>query len=238
MNPKKVLVVDDEPLIVKSALLLLKKAGTTAIGATSGQEGLELALSELPDLILLDLKMPKMSGWDVLARLKEDERLKGIPVALFSAEPIADSERIAVELKVIGILPKPLDSERINEILGKIEERPEAPPPHSSENTNSGPTEENMNRIVVERNLTGPFVTDVEQRLLEAIPTIGKSPVVLDLAGINVIDSRGIALCIGLKKECDKKGAPFTIEASPDIHKTFKILKLSRIIDMKEVDRS
>jgi ABC-type transporter Mla MlaB component len=53
-----------------------------------------------------------------------------------------------------------------------------------------------------------------------------------------MIDSRGMAVCIGLKKECDKKNVPLTIELTPDLHKVFKILKLSRIIDMKEVDRS
>jgi anti-anti-sigma regulatory factor len=61
---------------------------------------------------------------------------------------------------------------------------------------------------------------------------------VLDLSGTTMIDSRGMAVCIGLKKECDKKNVPLTIELTPDLHKVFKILKLSRIIDMKEVDRS
>jgi anti-anti-sigma factor len=139
---------------------------------------------------------------------------------------------------VIDILVKPLDGEKINDVFRKIEARTEVTPAVSPEIEDGRRTEESVKRIPVERNMTGAFVLDFEKRLIETMQSVQKSPVVLDLSGTTMIDSRGMAVCIGLKKECDKKNVPLTIELTPDLHKVFKILKLSRIIDMKEVDRS
>jgi anti-anti-sigma factor len=238
MVPHKILIIDDEPLIVKSVSLLLKKAGMTGIGALSGEEGLRMAASERPDMILLDLKMPKMGGWEVLAQLRQDETLCKIPVVIFSAEAIADSDRIAKELNVVEILQKPLDSKKIKIIFNKMEGITATTATTASETVkNTTPLEESQ-RIVVEKNMTGAFVSDLEKRFLEAMKAVQGSLVVLDLTDVSVIDSRGVSLCIGLKKECDKKGSPFTIETNPEIHKMFKMCKLTRVIDMKEVDRS
>ena len=240
MFPKKILIIDDEPLIHKSVSLLLKNAGLTGIGASSGPQGLQMAAQDQPDAILLDLKMPKMSGWEVLSQLKNDEKLKNIPVVLFSGEAIADSDRAANELKVIGILQKPLIMKALLDIFSKFSgEKPpllrtsESP---AAEKTSS-PQSDDVQRIVVERNMTGAFVNELEKRFLEKIKTMHSTPVVLDLTDVSVIDSRGVALCIGLKKECDGKGARFSIDTNPELHKMFKMFKLTQVIDMKEVNR-
>ena len=240
MFPKKILIIDDEPLIHKSVSLLLKNAGLTGIGASSGPQGLQMAAQDQPDAILLDLKMPKMSGWEVLSQLKNDEKLKNIPVVLFSGEAIADSDRAANELKVIGILQKPLIMKALLDIFSKFSgEKPpllrtsESP---AAEKTSS-PQSDDVQRIVVERNMTGAFVNELEKRFLEKIKTMHSTPVVLDLTDVSVIDSRGVALCIGLKKECDGKGAKFSIDTNPELFKMFKLFKLTQVIDMKEVIR-
>jgi anti-anti-sigma factor len=237
MDLKKVLVIDDEPLIIKTALLLLKNAGVQGIGALNGQEGLDAASREMPSLILLDLKMPKMSGWDVLARIKQDEKLKGIPVAIFSSETIADSQRVARELSVVDILQKPLDEKKLKALFALIGLEAAAPAGEQQAPPADPPVHVAPKRIVVERNMTGAFVKDLEKRFLDTMQSVHGSAVVLDLTDIGVIDSQGLALCVGLKKECDRKSAPFSIEASPEIHKLFKLCKLSRVIEMKEVSR-
>jgi CheY-like chemotaxis protein len=66
--PKKVLIIDDEVLIRKTTALLLKKARIDVITAGNGPEGIDLAEKQNPDLILLDIVMPEMSGWEVLSR--------------------------------------------------------------------------------------------------------------------------------------------------------------------------
>jgi two-component system, cell cycle response regulator DivK len=238
MLPKKVLIIDDEPLVLKSVSLLLKKAGMTATKASSGPEGLQCAAKDKPDLILLDLKMPQMSGWEVLAQLKNDESLKTIPVVVFSAEAVADSDRVAKELDVVAILQKPLHIETLMGLFGNVSGEPLPSPTGEQVAGGADFTQsEDGYRIVVARNITGSFVNELEKYFLERIKSVHNTPVVLDLTDVNVVDSRGIALCIGLKKECDGKGSKFSIDTNSELHKMFKIFKLTKVIDMKEVGR-
>jgi CheY-like chemotaxis protein/anti-anti-sigma regulatory factor len=232
MVPKKILIIDDEPLVLKSISLMLKKTGIIGIGARGGAQGLELAAKDSPDAILLDLKMAKMSGWEVLAKIKKDERLEKIPVIIFSAEPVPQSLQVCKDLGVVGILQKPVKMESLKEIF-ELLEAPQSV--FQDKGKQSGSAGGKVRRIVVERNMTGPFVDELEKRFLETMGTVQNELVVLDLKDVRVIDSRGVALCIGLQKECNSKGSPFSIEASPEIHKTFKIFKLTRFIDMREV---
>jgi two-component system, cell cycle response regulator DivK len=238
MFPKKILIIDDEPLVLKSVSLLLKKAGMTPTIASSGPEGLQLAAKDCPDLILLDLKMPKMSGWEVLSQLKNDDKLKTVSVVIFSAEAIPDSDRVAKELDVVAILQKPLHVETLTGLFGKrSEERLSSPTRAQASGGADLSKNEDIHRIVVARNMTGPFVNELEKYFLERIKSVHNTPVVLDLTDVSVVDSRGIALCIGLKKECDGKGSKFSIDTNSELHKMFKIFKLTKVIDMKEVNR-
>jgi anti-anti-sigma factor len=236
MFPQKVLMIDDEPLVLKTTSFLLKKVNIVGIGAGSGAEGLQMAAKEMPDAILLDLKMPKMSGWEVLKALKIDDVLKKIPVILFSGESIADADRVCKELSVVGILQKPLNMDRLMDIFNTISG--EAPRQFGATAAPIGEAKKSqtVRKIIVERDMTGAFVSDLETRFSESIIGADGSPVVLDMKDVKRIDSRGIALCIGLKKECDTKGSALTIETNSEIHKMFKIFKLTRVIDMREVD--
>ncbi len=72
--PKKILVVDDEPAILKMISARLRAAGYGVISAENGSDALQLARTEKPDLIILDLMLPKMDGFEVCATLKSDER--------------------------------------------------------------------------------------------------------------------------------------------------------------------
>jgi DNA-binding response OmpR family regulator len=81
---KKIIIVDDEPDLIFSVKEGLKN-DFDIIGADSGKQLFKILESSIPNLILLDIMMPEMSGWQVLQRLKENERLKNIPVIVVSA---------------------------------------------------------------------------------------------------------------------------------------------------------
>ena len=86
----KILVVDDEPIIVKSVTRALSENGYTVFGAQDGTEALALAKKEKPDLIILDIRMPGMSGFDVLEKLRADEVTRPISVIMFTTKDEAD----------------------------------------------------------------------------------------------------------------------------------------------------
>ena len=87
----KILVVDDDLDLIQIMEFQLKKKGYEVITAGNGEEGLEKAFQELPDIILLDVKMPKMDGYTFVRRLKKDARTKNTPlIVLTSYEPMKD----------------------------------------------------------------------------------------------------------------------------------------------------
>ncbi len=82
--PQTVMVVDDDPDILELARLVLEGGGYRVLAASSGEDALRRVAADAPHLILLDINMPGMDGWQVLRILKVDDRTRAIPVALFS----------------------------------------------------------------------------------------------------------------------------------------------------------
>ncbi|MEI8345244.1 MAG: response regulator, partial [Candidatus Omnitrophota bacterium] len=82
--PKKILIIDDEPDLMKIAVTRISKAGYTVLQAGDGKAGLAMVESEKPDLVLLDLAMPVMDGYEVCLRIKGSEASQHIPVVLFT----------------------------------------------------------------------------------------------------------------------------------------------------------
>lgn len=80
----RILVVDDQPDIRQTTSLALQQGGHVVMTAANGIEGLEMARSEHPDLILMDIEMPRMDGWEALRLLRIDEATRSIPVAMFT----------------------------------------------------------------------------------------------------------------------------------------------------------
>jgi twitching motility two-component system response regulator PilH len=80
----RILLVEDDRFLRKAARVMLRKLGHTVIAAEDGEEALRLARAELPELILLDLIMPKIQGFEVLRTLKADPTTSGIPVIVMS----------------------------------------------------------------------------------------------------------------------------------------------------------
>ncbi|MBK5259913.1 MAG: response regulator [Thermoanaerobaculia bacterium] len=104
----RVLVVDDDPAIRKLIVAALKRYGYEFSEASNGKEALELMRSEAPDVVVLDLMMPLVSGWDVLQVRMGDAALSRIPVIVISAN--RDPEVVtAVDRGICAFLPKPFD---------------------------------------------------------------------------------------------------------------------------------
>jgi len=82
----RILVVEDEPYILKALDFRLKNLGHEIIAAVDGGEALEIATKEKPDLVLLDIMMPVMDGFQVLRKLKSQEKTKNIPVIMLTAK--------------------------------------------------------------------------------------------------------------------------------------------------------
>ena len=108
MAKKKILVVDDETDLVEMIVLRLEANDFTVIKAYDGQVALDLARTEKPDLIILDLMLPKIDGYKVCRMLKFDEKYKSIPVILFTAAPSTDEKMALLKDPHLGILVKPV----------------------------------------------------------------------------------------------------------------------------------
>jgi two-component system, sensor histidine kinase and response regulator len=117
MKPKPILVVDDEPAILDMIAELLGYEGYQVVTTSEGSVALAQAKADPPALILLDLMMPGMSGWQVIAALKASPQTRAIPVVLLSAR--RDLAVTATELGIVTFLAKPFDIDELLDIVHK-----------------------------------------------------------------------------------------------------------------------
>jgi DNA-binding response OmpR family regulator len=114
---KRILLIDDELELVDLVRLRLEAGGYEVVTAHDGQEGLLKARSAEPDLIILDLMLPKLNGYEVCRLLKFDQKFQAIPILMFTARAQEQDERLGLECGAEAYLCKPFKSE---ELLGKI----------------------------------------------------------------------------------------------------------------------
>ncbi len=117
----KILVVDDEPSIVRPLTFILKKNGYEVLTASNGEEGLHMAREERPDLIFLDVMMPKKNGYEVCQELKEDPELEETYIIILTARGGELNEEEKNRIKANEYMAKPFSPVRIvkkvNDIL-------------------------------------------------------------------------------------------------------------------------
>lgn len=117
MKSKKILVVDDEVDLVKTLCFSLETEGYTVLASYNGEDALNLARKESPDLVLLDIMLPKLDGYKVCRLLKFDERYKHIPILILSAKTQEKDKIIGMETGADEYITKPFD---MDELIGKI----------------------------------------------------------------------------------------------------------------------
>lgn len=106
----KVLLVDDEPDLVQLVSVRLEAAGYAVVAATDGQQALDRVKESRPDMIILDLMLPKMDGYKVCRLLKFDERYQKIPILIFTARAQAEDVKLAMDCGADAYLTKPFES--------------------------------------------------------------------------------------------------------------------------------
>ena len=120
---KKILVVEDEPELVKALEVRLKTQDYEVVTAFDGEEGLNKAREENPDLIILDIMLPKMDGFKVSRLLKFDERYEHIPIIMLTAKAEQEDKVLGEETGADEYITKPFEwtylSEKIKEHLGE-----------------------------------------------------------------------------------------------------------------------
>lgn len=122
MAKKRILLVEDEKDMVYAVTLQLEANNYEVLTAHDGQEGLEKAKKEKPDLIILDLMLPKMDGYKVCGLLKADTRYNRIPIIMFTARAQESDKETGKEVGADAYITKPFEQEmlfaKIQELLG------------------------------------------------------------------------------------------------------------------------
>lgn len=118
---KQILIIDDEPHIVLLLESRLKAEGYATLTATDGRAGFEVAKKEKPDLIILDLMLPRMDGYRVCGLLKRDTRYTSIPILMFTARAQEEDQRMGEEAGADAYLTKPFEPavllQKVRELL-------------------------------------------------------------------------------------------------------------------------
>ena len=109
----KILLVEDNELNRDMLTRRLKRKGFTVLCAENGQEGIDVAISETPDIILMDLSLPVVDGWTAAERLKADATTKSIPIIALTAHAMKGDREKALEAGCDDYDTKPIDFERL-----------------------------------------------------------------------------------------------------------------------------
>jgi two-component system cell cycle response regulator DivK len=107
--PKKILVVDDNQDSRELVVKVLKNKGYEMVEAVDGEEAIEKVIAERPDLILLDISIPKLNGYEVTLKLKNMEEFKDIPVVALTAHAMKGDRMKALEAGCEGYITKPIN---------------------------------------------------------------------------------------------------------------------------------
>ncbi|MBD1820925.1 response regulator transcription factor [Cyanobacteria bacterium FACHB-DQ100] len=118
--PEQLLLVDDEPGLREAVQAYLEDSGYTVHTATNGQEGWETVQRVLPDLVITDVMMPQVSGYEFLKQLRDDPRFKTLPVIFLTARGMKSDRIQGYDAGCDAYLPKPFDPEELVAIVGRL----------------------------------------------------------------------------------------------------------------------
>ena len=112
MDKKRILIADDEA-VVRLVVGRILDRDYVVLEATNGEEAVEIAKGQKPDLILMDLIMPKMDGYTACSEIKADQATRGIPVVILTAVGHELNKKYAVEMGAEGYVTKPISSQEL-----------------------------------------------------------------------------------------------------------------------------
>jgi two-component system, cell cycle response regulator DivK len=120
MVKNRVLLVEDNEDNFELVRFLLERAGCVVLAGHDGQEALDLARKELPDLILMDLSLPGIDGWTAARQLKDDPNTSHIPLMALTAHTLPGDRKRAMESGFDGYISKPIDVVNFGDTINKI----------------------------------------------------------------------------------------------------------------------
>lgn len=120
---KRVLIAEDEPHIVESLSFVLQRSGYDVSSVLDGEAAMARLHSEPPDVVILDVMLPKLNGFEVLKRLKSDPALSSIPVIILTAKGQTQDRRMAEEIGVDGFMTKPFSNREIVDEVRRLAPR-------------------------------------------------------------------------------------------------------------------
>jgi two-component system OmpR family response regulator len=118
-----ILIVDDSPYIVDGLVALFKRKGFKPVAAHGGEEAISILLTSKPDLILLDIMMEPMDGWETLEKIKANPETCDLPVLMFSAKKISPEEAREHSLSIEDFVSKPVNPAQLLDSIQRIFER-------------------------------------------------------------------------------------------------------------------
>jgi len=121
MSKKKVLVIDDNPAIVRLDESLLGSQDYEVIKAYDGEEGFQKAQKEKPDIILLDVILPGIHGFELCKKIKENEETKDIPIVIVTASGLEEVAKEEPDIKADAYISKPYGLEELMNVIKNIE---------------------------------------------------------------------------------------------------------------------
>jgi two-component system response regulator VicR len=120
-NPRKVVYIEDEEDMIDLVSLILGRKGFEVVGAIGGREGLHVVRQQSPDLVLLDLMMPDMDGWEVYQQMKADDATRNIPVIVITAKAQSIDKVLGLHIaKVDDYISKPFSPKELVDSIEKV----------------------------------------------------------------------------------------------------------------------
>lgn len=119
-TPKKILIADDDPVIIELLQVNLELEGYDVVSAADGREAVDKAVAEDPDLVILDIMMPRMDGWSARAELAGDPRTAGLPVIFLSARAQQADLKKGYESGVAEYVTKPFEPTELLSIIERV----------------------------------------------------------------------------------------------------------------------
>ena len=118
--PKKIMIVEDDPKSMKLMLMVLRPHGYTLLEATDGEEALEIAVRDKPDLIMMDMQLPKLSGVEVTRRLRQMPAFNHIPILAVTASAMKGDKERLIEAGCDLYISKPINTLELPKVIAEI----------------------------------------------------------------------------------------------------------------------
>lgn len=119
MDRKKILIIEDEDVCSQLVRLVVDRKGVKVSVATDGDQGIKKAEAEHPDLIFLDIMLPKINGYDVVKALRAKPEFASTPIIVISARAGAEGEQMVSQTGCQAFIPKPFKVSQIKEVVEK-----------------------------------------------------------------------------------------------------------------------